>query len=263
MAMRRDRQASFREWFADFGQYLLLIIVAAITIFLVVLAFNRPMISPSNGSSQAPTASNTADATPAPTQTPSSAPTTVAFLGDSYTSGDGTTSVDTRWSTQLSSANDWTEVNAGVAETGYGTAGVTAEARPYTERVADIVAATPDIVVVSGGRFDYSGSSSASAVSAAITDTFADLRAGLPEAQIIAIGPLWDASDTPARLAEITAEVQTAVEAVDGTFIDAGQPLEGRPELIADDGIAPNDEGHTVLFETIRAALEPVATTAP
>jgi hypothetical protein len=263
MAKRRDRQASFLGWFADFGQYILLIIVAAFTIFLVVLAFNRPMTSPSNGSLQAPTASSMGEATPDPTPTPAAAPTTVAFLGDSYTSGDGTTSVDTRWSTQLSSANGWTEVNAGIADTGYGTAGTTADARPYTERVADIAAATPDIVVVSGGRFDYSGSSSATAVSAAITAIFTDLRAGLPEAQIIAIGPLWDASDTPARLAEITGEVQTAVESVDGTFIDAGQPLEGHPGLIADDSIAPNDEGHTVLFQTIRAALEPLVTATP
>lgn len=261
MAKRRNRQTSMRQWFADFGQYLLLIVVAAITIFLVVLAFNRPMTAPSNGTVRTPATVDTVDSSPTPT--PTSAPLTVAFLGDSYTAGDGTTSVDNRWTSQLSSANGWTEVNAGVADTGYGTAGASADALPYTDRVADIVAASPDIVVVSGGRFDYSGNSSATAVSAAIVATFTDLRAGLPDAQIIAISPLWDASDTPARLSEITAEVQAAVEAVGGTFVDVAQPLEGNPELIADGGVVPSDEGHTVLFETIRDALEPVVNAAP
>jgi hypothetical protein len=126
MAKRRHPRAAFREWFADFGQYLLLIIVAAITIFLVVLAFNRPMASPANGSVRTPVTENSPVATPSPT--PTAAATTVAFLGDSYTSGDGTTSANSRWSTQLSSANGWTEVNAGVAGTGYGTAGATGDA---------------------------------------------------------------------------------------------------------------------------------------
>ena len=261
MAKRRNRQTSVRQWFSDFGQYLLLIVVAAITIFLVVLAFNRPMSAPSNGTVRTPAAMDTVEASPTPTPTPS--PTTVAFLGDSYTAGNGTTSVDNRWTSQLSSANGWTEVNAGVADTGYGTAGAAADALPYTDRVADIVAAAPDIVVVSGGRFDYSGSSSPAAVSAAIVATFTDLRAGLPEAQIIAIGPLWDASDTPARLSEITAEVQAAVEAAGGTFVDIGQPLEGQTELMVDDDVVPSDDGHTVLFEAIRDALAPVVTATP
>jgi lysophospholipase L1-like esterase len=100
-------------------------------------------------------------------------------------------------------------------------------------------------------------------VSAAITSTFTELRAGLPDAQIIAVPPLWDASDTPARLAEITAEVQTAVEAAGGTFVDIGQPLEGQPDLIAEDGVSPSDEGHAVLFKVIQDALEPVVTETP
>ncbi|GGE99192.1 SGNH/GDSL hydrolase family protein [Mycetocola zhadangensis] len=263
MAKRANRQASLREWFAEFGQYLLLVIVASITIFLVVLAFNRPASAPTNSSVRPLTSADTEMPTPTPTPTPTGAPLTVAFLGDSSTSGEGTTSTDNRWTSQLAAKHVWTEMNAGIARTGYGTPGETQDALPYTERVPGIVAASPDIVLVSGGFFDSSAGSSPAVVNAAIVETFTELRAGLPEAEIVAISPLWDASDTPPRLTEIIDEVRAAVEAVDGTFLDIGQPLDGEPQLIAAEHSAPNDEGHAVLFDTIRDALAPILDEGP
>ncbi|MFU8945385.1 SGNH/GDSL hydrolase family protein [Mycetocola zhadangensis] len=259
MAKRRNHQASAQSRFAAIGKYLLLIVLAVVAVALVVLALNRPSVTPAEAG-RTPAVTNTPDSTPTPT--PTAMPQTVAFLGDTYTAGDGVTAFDQRWTSRLSVANGWTEVNAGVATTGYATAGAS-DARPYTERVAEIVAAAPDIVIVSGGRFDYLGSSSAAAVSAGIVDTFTELRAGLPEAQIIAIGPIWGDSAPPARLAEIASEVRVAVEATGGSFLDVGQPLEGRPDVIADDGVSPTDEGHALLLEAIRTAIEPVVTARP
>lgn len=247
------------SWFEENWRYLLLVLVGAVTVFLVVLAFNRPdpTFAPSTPRSPIPTSTPTPSATtPAPTVTPTPTPTVVAFLGDSYTAGLGATASTSRWSTVLAETNGWVEVNLGGAGTGYGTPGDAGG--PYGDRVADVVAAQPNVVIVSGGRFDYSGTTSRETVTAAIAETFASLRSGLPDAQIIAMGPIWDASASPARLAEIANDVRTAVEAVGGTFADIGQPLAAQPDLIGADGILPNDAGYAKLSATITAAVAPL-----
>lgn len=261
MAKRRTRRSSARGWFSEFGRYVLLVAIAAITLFLVVLAFSRPAPSPSSTVRPEPsieTPSPTPSTTPTSAPVPSATPVSVVFLGDSYTVGSGATEPKLRWTTLLADNRGWTELNAGIADTGYGTAGTSPGALPYTGRVAEIVASTPAVVIVSGGRFDYMGSVSAVAVNSAIDATFTTLRAGLPEAQIIALNPFWDSSDSPTRLGEIAAVIQSAVESVGGTFVDVGQPLAGGNGLMATDGITPNDEGHAALYKSIESALAPL-----
>lgn len=242
-------------------QYVLLVVVGALTVFLVVLAFNRtgPAVAPSTRTplpSSTPT--STTPSPPEPTDTPAAAaaPAVVAFLGDSYTAGAGASESSSRWTSVLAAANGWVEVNLGDADSGYGTPG--GDGRSYIDRIGDVVAAQPDVVVVSGGRFDYSGSASAQAVSASISQTFASLRASLPNAQIIAIGPIWDASEVPRRLGEITDEVRSAAEAAGATFVDIGQPLAGQPDLLSGGGILPNDAGYAKLSATIGTTVTPL-----
>lgn len=264
------RTASLRGWASDMWQYVLLVIVVGVTVLLVSLAMNRPLAAPSSptpGPELSPTPSLAPSPTPSQTPIPSPTPTpgsgsaaVVAFIGDSYTAGSGASEATSRWSTLLATANGWIEVNLGVDGAGYGTPGD--GGTPYASQVERAIAARPDIVIVSGGRFDYSGDESPSEISTAITATFASLRAGLPDAQIIAIGPIWDATETPARVNEIEAEVRQAAEDVSGTFVDVGQPLAYQPNLIEDDGILPNDAGHVTLTATIGAAVNPVVSSA-
>ncbi|MCP2032144.1 lysophospholipase L1-like esterase [Okibacterium sp. HSC-33S16] len=203
------------------------------------------------------------DGTPTPVPASTIAPLKVAFLGDSYMSGAATSAPEQRWTARLSAANGWAEINAGVGATGYATAGGEPNARPYAERTVDIVAAAPDVVIVSGGRFDYLGSSSVTTVSAAIVATFSELRAGLPQAKIIAISPLWGTSEPPTRLAEIGTEVRAAVEAAGGSYVDILQPLEARTHVLAADGVSPNDAGHAILLEAIRPSVESLVNATP
>lgn len=179
----------------------------------------------------------------------------VAFIGDSYTAGNGTSSEAMRWTTRLSSTEGWAEANFGRGGTGYAmddtTSGVL---RPgYSASIADVAKGAPEVVIVSGGRND--ALLPIASVTAAVADFYAKLHAALPSAKIIAISPVWDASAPPESLDFIASAVKASAEGVGGTYLDIGQPFKGHPELITDDKVHPNDAGAQALADTTAAAL--------
>jgi len=170
--------------------------------------------------------------------TPSIAkPSPVAvFIGDSYTAPAGIV----MWTTLVAAKKGWLEVNLGRGGTGYGS---------YGQVIPDAVKAKPDLVMVAGGRND------GSVDSLAIRTFYQDLRAQLPNAKIYAMSPLWDSTAAPAFIALQGHEVEAAVKAVGGTFLDVGQPFQGRPELITNDHVHPNATGHQVLAQAVSELL--------
>lgn len=192
--------------------------------------------------------------TPAPVQSRTFM-TAVSFLGDSYTSGDGAQPRSSRWTTVLSANRNWVEQNVGAGGTGYATAGRMEGGAPYTARLSGATAPETKVVIVSGGRNDLSDKIPTDDIESSIVQTYTELRKSLPTARIIALSPIWDDDPTPAGLAEIGASVKAAVESVGGEYIDLGEPFEGRPELMSQDGVHPNDVGYKFLAEKIDAAL--------
>lgn len=190
-------------------------------------------------------AAEAASFTPAPLATRAAEEsTTAAFLGDSYTEGAGSTQDRlSRWTTLAARELGWDEKNFGIGGTGY------VQGENYLSRVDEVIAANPDIVVVSGGRNDVSAP--LVEVQANATEMFAALREGLPEATIIAVSPWWDASEPPNELTAIRDAVEDAVADANGVFVDAGQPLAGQSALLSDDGVHPNNSGYDALAEAV------------
>lgn len=180
----------------------------------------------------------------------------VAFIGDSYTAGNGTSSEAMRWTTRLSSTEGWSEANFGRGGTGYAMGGDTTSGvlRPgYSASIADVAKGAPEVVIVSGGRNDTP--LPVATVTVAVADFYAKLHAALPSAKIIAISPVWDASAPPQNLDLIASSVKASAEGVGGTYLGIGQPLKGHPELITDDKVHPNDAGAQALADATAAAL--------
>jgi lysophospholipase L1-like esterase len=173
----------------------------------------------------------------------------VAYLGDDWTAGTGASRRARRFTTLVSSALGVTERNFGVAGTGY--------AKPsdiggiYRSRIAAIVAADPQVVVVSGGRNDRSDSPDT--VANAIHRLFATLRTKLPSAVLIAVAPFWGDSDLPPEIAALGDDVYQGVTDAGGTYLHLEDPVHGHPEFMADDA-DPNNQG----YAAIAAALEPL-----
>lgn len=249
MAVKRFRLSS-NAW-----QLLGLAVLAVITFGVVAYAL-VPQGAPTADTRPAAAAA----VTPAVTEPPAPKPT-VAFIGDSYSAGTGTTLTENRWTSVLSRDQGWTEGNFARGGTGYvTTVGRNAQAacgldycESYLEMVPQIIAAKPDMVIVSGGRNDRGMSRQ---VAANVASVFAELRKGLPDAEIIAFNPIWADGDLPAGAGVFGQAVADAATAAGGKFVDIGQPYQGKPDLIADDALHPNDAGHAELAAVTAAALK-------
>jgi lysophospholipase L1-like esterase len=167
------------------------------------------------------------------------------FVGDSYTAGTGATDASTSFPRLVSDRMGWELVINGCG----------LDYCPnYVEMIPTVVAAKPDIVFVSGGRNDTTSDD----VEAQIDKFYTELRAELPDARIIATSPLGDDDPAPRAFERLASTIEDAVTTVGGEYLDLGQPLEGRPELISDDDVHPNDDGYAAIADTL-APLLPTA----
>jgi lysophospholipase L1-like esterase len=172
----------------------------------------------------------------------------IAFLGDDWTVGVGAGRRAERFSTLLCRQLPARERNFGVPGTGY--AKTSDAGGAYQARVEAVVAAHPQVVVVSGGRNDRSDYPATAADAA--RRLFATLHTRLPDAVLVAVAPFWGDSDLPPEMVALGRAVEQGVTAAGGTYLDVPDPIHGHPTLMADDA-DPNAKG----YAAIAAALEP------
>ncbi|MDR7187027.1 lysophospholipase L1-like esterase [Microbacterium trichothecenolyticum] len=179
------------------------------------------------------------------------------FIGDSYTQGVGGGGV--QWPALVGQAQGWDVENLGLGGTGYiRTSDVNGCGRAYCANYGeaiDEIVGSPSYILVSGGRNDL-GLPIAD-VSAAADALFGTLRARYPNAEIFAIAPWFDDDPPPTDPADFTAAIQTAALQHGAVFLDTGQPLLGRSDLIAEDGLHPDAAGYQALADAVDAALDP------
>jgi lysophospholipase L1-like esterase len=183
-----------------------------------------------------------------PTSAVAGPPPVIAYLGDDWTSGDGASAKSLRFTTLLTEQLHADERNFGVAGTGY--AKSSPDGGTYSSRVNAVVAADPQIVIVSGGRNDQSDD--AQTAGAAAKALFAKLRAKLPNAVLIGVAPFWGDSDLPPEMVSLATAVNKGVTDAGGSYIDIEDPIHGHPNFMADDA-DPNDKGYAAIAD----ALEP------
>lgn len=194
---------------------------------------------------------------PAPTASASAARPRAVFLGDAYTTGTG--GDGTRWTTLLAERMGWEEINLGHDGTGYVTSVTGDLAKKYCgldrcpsygETIEDVVAAKPDIVVVSGGRVDGTKK-----VNSAAATLFADLTSKVPAARVIVVSPFFDDDPVPDWMTAQASALESAAADAGIDYLDAGQPLTGHSELLSDDGVRPNAAGHRALADAVAEKL--------
>lgn len=195
---------------------------------------------------------------------PTSTPQMTVFIGDSYTAGAGST--QGAWPDRMAPRVKWKYENLALGGTGYLREGANracglAECPNYRGVIPEVVKVKPSRVVVAGGRNDVLLNQDEVRASAAAF--YKELSVKLPDAEIIALSPVWDATEPPAELAEIAESVRQAVTAVGGSYVDIGQPLAGHPELLSEDKVHPNDAGHEALAVAAQAALRKAGLVKP
>lgn len=177
------------------------------------------------------------------------------FVGDSYTSGVGGSAEGSGFAERVGQQQNWAVWNLGRPGTGYLATATSPRCGgtvcpDYSGMISLVKTYAPDIVVVSGGRNDLLLPDDTQ-IAAAVERFLLALRAELPDVRIIVTSPLWDDDAVPARLVTLTEVVRVQARAAGAEFLDLGQPLEGHPELLAPDGVHPNDAGYAVLADTI------------
>ena len=189
-------------------------------------------------------------APPDTTSVPESVPV-VAFLGDSYSKGIGASTNGKRWTTLLSAAMGWSELNLAEGGSGYTTTYL-GQKTDYSIKLDVITAAQPDIVVVSGGR-NYYEAGTASITGAVALSLFAAIKAAANQTKLIVTSPIWDATEPPTEFATLIDGVKAATASAGGRYLDIGEPLAAQPDMIAPDGLHPNDAGHRAIATAVLA----------
>ena len=180
----------------------------------------------------------------------------VVFLGDSYTSGwRGVGEGADGWPAILGAARGWHVHDLAVAGTGYVYPGWTA---PIGSQVGAAIGLKPGVVFVAGGHNDEELAPSRAAVAA---DLVLDrLRAGLPHAVIVVIGPIWPQGDRyrPA-LVTLRNHLRAKAAAIGALFIDpiAASWLAGaNARYIGPDGTHPTASGYRRIARLVGASLQ-------
>ncbi|MDR2323198.1 MAG: SGNH/GDSL hydrolase family protein [Microbacterium sp.] len=192
---------------------------------------------------------STPDVVPQVTDASAAGPTVVA-IGDSIMEGHGL-APDQAWPALLAQRYGWRLTNLASDGSGFATAGNNGDT--FADQVAVALTLHPSIVIISGSSNDVDRTPST--LSADTEQTLQTLRAGLPDAQILVVSPVWSDTPEPDRLASI--DVQTAGDAqgIGARVIDIGQPLSGRADLMLPDDVHPTAQGQQAIAQAVARAL--------
>lgn len=186
---------------------------------------------------------------------------TVAFIGDSYSTAAGASATAKSTSAIIAATMGWTVTNVAAGGTGYGqslSAPVAQRAcgksycPSYPEALASLTSA-PDYIIVFGGR--NQSEVDPAQVGASITAFYAQAKQRFPKATVVAVSPVWDASELPASMTTMRANVKGAAAANGYRYLDIGTPLAGRPDAVTEDLIHPNDRGHRLIADAFTTAF--------
>lgn len=202
-----------------------------------------------------PIESGSPSPTPSPVSTAIPEGARVAFYGDSYTVGFGATDPSRRWSTLVSAHRGWIELNDAQGGLGF------LLNRPSFgpgDRVDQIIAQKPDAVVVMLGLNDVLGGYGDDArVKERIDSDLSRLAAGLGEAPLIVLEPMWFKAERPPGLQVEIDWVAQEARAVGARYIPGSSFWldDGRAEWMYWDGLHPNDAGYAELARRFEAAI--------
>ena len=145
------------------------------------------------------------------------APVHVAFLGDSYTYGVGASVRSDGYASLVAQAERWSADVIGLPGSGYVRVAEKDGLR-ISAGLASVIAARPQVVIVECGRNDVDEGIPLRRVEPnALTDLQA-LRAGLPHATIVVLGPVWLSGFPGRRVFAVRHAVHAAQRQIPGSL---------------------------------------------
>jgi len=189
--------------------------------------------------------------TPSPTAV---AHPTVVTIGDSIMKGHGLTAAQA-WPSLMAEQNGWRLDNLACDGAGFLAVGDDSDCgETFAGLVAKAVALHPRTIIIEGSSNDF-GENDDDLLPETVSQ-LAQLRAALPDTQIIGLSTIWGDTAVPAQLDDVNRQVRTAVQDVGGVYLQIGQPLSGRPELMQSDDIHPAAAGQLAIYAAVQTAFD-------
>ena len=204
--------------------------------------------SPASSSQSATSSTTTTSGADEDTDTDSKS--VVVAIGDSIMDGHGL-KPSRAWPELIGQATNWQLTD--LASDGTGFTAVGEDGDTFQDEAVEAVALHPSIVIIAASSNDLG--EDPTEVSDDVTATMSYLRDSLPDAQIIAFNAFWGADAPPPELAALDSDLEYASASVGAHYLDIGQPLAGRPQLMQFDGVHPTARGLVVLAAAIAAAI--------
>ena len=177
----------------------------------------------------------------------------VAFLGDSWTAGVGATG-RRGYAVRAAEQLGWGYANFGVGGSGYSVPGP--HGSRFAERVPQLAALHPDVVVVQGSLNERR--STEAALRPAAVSTLTRLRSALdPGTPVLVIGASYNPGTPDGTIEEINAAVSDAAAGAGLPFVDpaAAGWTDPHDAGLWSDTIHPDDRGHQVIADRLAPLL--------
>lgn len=189
------------------------------------------------------------------------------FIGDSLAAGTGAKPGQS-FPNVTGRVMNWAVTTDAIGGSGYTGVGLQPDDateeldRSFPTRLDDVIEAEPDVVIVAGGRNDrYTALEDVGPVA---REYLEDMRAGLPDAEIVVLSPfLWHTSSELMWVENtqiLTDELEEIAADVDAVFIDTHAEFRvvddsTRDTLYADDGGHLTTEGYKILAHQLARSL--------
>lgn len=145
------------------------------------------------------------------------APVHAAFLGDSYTFGVGATEPTDGYAYLVSRAEHWTSRIVGLPGSGYVRVAIRDD-KNIAAGLPAVIAAQPQVVIVASGHNDAMPNVDYRDTEAAALKDLSELRAALPNATIVVVGPIWLNGYPDKKALYVRDAIHMAQERVPGTL---------------------------------------------
>lgn len=187
------------------------------------------------------------------------APPSIAFVGDSLTVGVGAADGES-YAWRTAEVLGWpVALVDGVSGSGYVAPG---GGEPIPARADDVVAAGPDVVVVVAGNNDVFRGHDPDEVGDAARELFAALGDGLPDAELVVVGPFPNRLDEVADPTAVRERIRDAADDAGAAWLDPRDMLAeelGDPaawaRYLSEDGVHPNADGYRLIGDALAERL--------
>ncbi|MFZ8756570.1 SGNH/GDSL hydrolase family protein [Microbacterium sp. HMH0099] len=223
-------------------------LVALSAVLVAALAACAPQPAPA----PAPTLTFSA-ASPAPNASATTPPRLrVVTVGDSLMSGFGL-DLGQAWPVLLAGRAHLSLTNLACSGMGFVVSGDCGT--PYVGFAPALAALQPDLVIIESSSNDFG--EDPDDIAAETLTTVEEMQEAAPNARLVGLSTIWnDEDDMPEEVHLTSDALADALDLVDGTYIDVGQPLAGHPDWMQPDDVHPTARGQKAIEQTVMSRLQ-------